>query len=143
MEATNPSSASYVWKSIIKGREVIQRGAVWRIGDGRSISIWGERWLLGKHSPKILSPYIGALASAKVNVFIDNEHRSWKEEVLNANLLTFEAHMIKNIPLCHTDQVDTLTWPFTPTRSTQLNLDTLSCNMNIRVLNLANPTLNT
>ena len=53
MEATSPSSASYAWRSIIKGREVIQRGAVWRIGDGRSVSIWGRRWLLAKHSPKL------------------------------------------------------------------------------------------
>ena len=34
MEAANPSLASYAWRSILKGREVIKRGAVWRIGDG-------------------------------------------------------------------------------------------------------------
>ena len=39
MEAKTPNSASYAWKSIIKGREVIKRGAVWRIGDGTSIRI--------------------------------------------------------------------------------------------------------
>jgi len=114
MQTTNLSSASYAWKSIIKGREVIQRGAVWRIGDGRSTVIWGERWLLVKHSPKIVSPCTGALAGAKVCVFIDNEHRKWKDEVLDANLLRFEVDTIKKIPLCHTDQADTLTWPFTP-----------------------------
>lgn len=31
MEAKNPNSASYAWKSIIKGREVIRRGGVWRV----------------------------------------------------------------------------------------------------------------
>ena len=31
MKVTTPSSASYAWKSIIKGREVIKKGAVWRI----------------------------------------------------------------------------------------------------------------
>ena len=45
MEAKNPSSASYAWKSIIKGLEVIKRGTVWRIGDGTSIRIWQDRWL--------------------------------------------------------------------------------------------------
>ena len=34
MEAANPSSASYAWLSILRGKEVIKRGAVWRIGDG-------------------------------------------------------------------------------------------------------------
>ena len=115
MEATNPSSASYMWKSIIKGREVIKRGAVWRIGDGRSTTIWGEHWLSVKHSPKIVLPCTGALADAKVSALIDQKHRTWKEEVLDANLLSFEANMIKKIPLCYIDQADTLTWPFNPT----------------------------
>ena len=69
-----------------------------------------------KHFPKIVLPCTGALVGAKVSVFIDNEYRTWKDEVLDANLLRFEADMIKKIPLCHMDQVDTLTWPFTPTR---------------------------
>ena len=55
------------------------------------------------------------MADAKVSVFLDAEHRSWKEDVLDENLLSFEADMIKKIPLSHTNQVDTLTWPFTPT----------------------------
>ena len=115
MEATNPNSASYAWKSIIKGREVIQRGAVWRIGDGCSVSIWGSRWLPAKHSPKIISPCTGALADARVSALLDVENRAWKEDVLEENLLSFEVEMIKKIPLSHTDQTDTLTWPFTPT----------------------------
>lgn len=68
-----------------------------------------------KHSPKIVSPCTGALAGTKVSFLVDNEHKMWKDEVLDANLLRFEAYMITKIPLCHTDQADTLTWPFTPT----------------------------
>nr|POF27425.1 hypothetical protein CFP56_51498 [Quercus suber] len=57
----------------------------------------------------------GALTDAKVSSLIDSDRRSWKEEVLSANLFSFEAEIIKKIPLCHTVQTDTLTWPFTPT----------------------------
>ena len=39
MKATCPSSASYAWKSIIKGRDIIKRGAIWRIGDGKFVNI--------------------------------------------------------------------------------------------------------
>ena len=39
MEATNPSSSSYAWKSVLRGREVIKRGAIWWIGDGKSAAI--------------------------------------------------------------------------------------------------------
>ena len=45
IEARTPGNASYTWKSVIKGREVIKCGAVWRIGLGSSIRLWGDNWL--------------------------------------------------------------------------------------------------
>ena len=72
MEATTPSSAFYAWKSIIRGREVIRRGAIWRIGDGKSVDIWGDRWLPLKHLPKILSPR-NMGCEAKVCSLIDQD----------------------------------------------------------------------
>ena len=42
MEARAPSNASYAWKSIIKGRDVIKCEAVWRIGTRTSIRVWGD-----------------------------------------------------------------------------------------------------
>ena len=65
MEASSPSSASYAWKSILRGREVIQRGASWRVGDGKSINIWEDRWLPRKHFPKVLSSRSNILPSVK------------------------------------------------------------------------------
>ena len=56
MEAANPSSASYAWRSIIRDREVIKKGAIWRIVDGKSVDIWADSWLPRKYSPRVLSP---------------------------------------------------------------------------------------
>ena len=39
LEAKDSSSASYTWKSILKGRDVIQKRALWRVGDGKKIKI--------------------------------------------------------------------------------------------------------
>ena len=113
MEATTRVQPHICGKALSRAR---QRGVVWRIGDGPSTTIWGERWLSTKHSPKIVLPYTGALADAKVSALIDQKHKTWKEEVLDANLLSFEANMIKKISLCYTDQADTFTWPFNPMR---------------------------
>ena len=41
MEAKESHGGSYSWKSILKGRSVIERGAKWRVGNGESIKIWG------------------------------------------------------------------------------------------------------
>ena len=45
LEAKDSSSASYAWKSILKGRDVILKGALWRIGDGKRVRILGDNWL--------------------------------------------------------------------------------------------------
>nr|XP_023915730.1 uncharacterized protein LOC112027287 [Quercus suber] len=39
------SSASYAWKSILRSRQLIKKGAKWRLGDGQSIRIFIDRWL--------------------------------------------------------------------------------------------------
>lgn len=62
MEETNPSSASYAWKSVLRGREVIRRRGISRIGDGRSTAIWGSvgsQWsTLQKYYPPVLLLYL-------------------------------------------------------------------------------------
>lgn len=111
MEATCPSSLSYAWKSIIKGRDVIRHGPIWRIGNGKSVNIWGDRWLPQKHSPTVLSPRVGGLVEAKVHSFIDEERRCWKTALIDETLLSFEATVVKNMPLYPTEQPDELIWP--------------------------------
>ena len=56
MEAKNLGNASYAWKSILKGREVIKKGVTWRIGRGDSVHVWGDNWLPIKSYPKVISP---------------------------------------------------------------------------------------
>ena len=34
LDAKDSVSASYAWRSILKGRDVIQKGALWRVGNG-------------------------------------------------------------------------------------------------------------
>ena len=45
LEAKDSSLASYAWKSILKGRDVILKGALWRKGDGKRVRIWDDNWL--------------------------------------------------------------------------------------------------
>jgi len=56
MEATDLASASYAWHSILKGRDVLLKGAKWRVGCGKSISVWLDAWLPPLDHPRILSP---------------------------------------------------------------------------------------
>jgi len=79
LNAKESSSASFEWRSILKGRDVIIKGVVWRVGDGKQIRIWGDNWLLAK----ITSPVIYGQESTCVEVLIDQITRSWKVDMIN------------------------------------------------------------
>ena len=115
MEAKIPSSASYAWKSIIKGREVISRGAVWRIGRGDFIWVWGDNQLPGTDTNSVLSPCWYGAGNFTVSLFIDQVNCRWREDLLDYYLMDFEAAKVKAIPLPKTQQQDILTWPHNPT----------------------------
>ena len=86
------------WKSIIKGREVIRRGGVWRVGDGQSIRIWRDNWLPVKQKPMIISPNLHTDPDATVSNFIDQESRTWSKDIMENSLLDFEASTTEKNP---------------------------------------------
>lgn len=47
------NNALWGWKIITQGRNIIERGAIWQVGDGRSIEFWSNGWVteepLGLH----------------------------------------------------------------------------------------------
>jgi hypothetical protein len=38
-------NSSYAWHSIVNARAVLERGLFWRVGNGDSIRIWGDKWV--------------------------------------------------------------------------------------------------
>jgi hypothetical protein len=99
MEAPIGARASFVWHSICSARSLLSHGLLWRVGDGKSIKIWGDRWLPTPitHSvqspPKIIGP------ESMVNVLIDQNRGCWKQELLVEIFTSEEARVIENIPL--------------------------------------------
>ena len=68
-------SGSYAWKSILKARKVILLGARWKIGDGSSVKIFKDSWLLGAHSSRVLSPVFVLSEEAMVDQLIERDSR--------------------------------------------------------------------
>ena len=114
MEAKVPTYASYAWKSLMKGCDVIERGARWRIASGRSIHIWGDNWLPFKATPKVVSPKVEGSGLTMVSDLIDPTYKVWNEDAIDRSFFAFEATTIKNIPLYRSIQDDVLLWPFNP-----------------------------
>lgn len=62
---------SYGWRSIWSSRDILVKGSRWSIGNGNSIRIWDNAWLVGSWDGKIFSPNKGVLADTNVNFLID------------------------------------------------------------------------
>ena len=54
-EAQMGKSPSYAWKSIMAAKEVVVKGSKWIIGNGESVNIWKDRWILTSESFKVVS----------------------------------------------------------------------------------------
>ncbi|KAL5567359.1 hypothetical protein UlMin_030523 [Ulmus minor] len=52
-EAEALSSASYVWKSILWGRNLVAHGMRWRVGNGSQISVYNSRWIPQWNAPLV------------------------------------------------------------------------------------------
>ena len=46
MEENLDFKLSYMWRSFLKAREVIQEGSGWRVGNGQAIKVWNDKWIL-------------------------------------------------------------------------------------------------
>ena len=97
-----PSSGSYAWQSIVKAIPLIKSGMLWRVGDGKQIKIFGERWLPGEEPAKVVSPSSSSTIDWTVNLLMDPNGAGWNDHLLDAMFLPFEAQRIKSYPiLCH------------------------------------------
>ena len=84
MEAKDSRMRSYAWKSILIGRDVIQRGASWKVGDEKKkIRIWQVHWLPKKHPPHVSSYPLAKFENSMVDILIDPNRRQWNIEMID------------------------------------------------------------
>ena len=56
LSATLVSNPYYSWRSIFNSLEVIQKGTRWRVGNGKQIQIWDDKWLPTPTTHKVITP---------------------------------------------------------------------------------------
>ena len=71
------------WKNILKGRDVLMRGARWRIGNGAKASIWKYAWLPSLEHPKIQSPIVDLFSEVSVNSLFSPTRNTWNVDLLH------------------------------------------------------------
>jgi ribonuclease HI len=111
LDCPTTTRGSYAWQSILKVRDVILKGAVWRVGNGQSINIWDQRWLLEDHHRKIITPSPTILLHCTVDQLITKPQMTWDHSLIDSLFSPYDAEAIKQIPLSNQDHADKIIWP--------------------------------
>jgi ribonuclease HI len=100
----NPSST---WTAIVYGLELLKKGVVWRVGNGRSIRIWRDSWLPRRSYMKVLSPRRSSRLRW-VSELLDTSGQ-WRTELVRRTFNPIDAEVILSIkPAFRFD--DVLAW---------------------------------
>lgn len=112
MQASTSPNASWTWKSILKGRKVLERGIHWHIGDGKKVMAATDPWIPKDNGfkPTMVADFAKAF---KVSHFIDDSSRKWKGELFQEVFNPKEAELIMGIPISRFEKMDTSAWHFT------------------------------
>ena len=110
LNASIGNNPSYAWRSIHKSIEIIQQGTRWRVGNGKTIHIWDDRWLPTPTTYKVISPREDFGDFPMVSTLIDQDTRRWRKDTLDKIFLAFKVENILSIPIPHYAQEDQLIW---------------------------------
>ena len=105
MEAELGNNPSYVWRTLLDARELLQAGSVWWVGDGHTIGIQSHKWL--PHPPLF---HDGVDLSLKVCDFIDPHTKQWDRGKVNSWFLPSSRDEVLQIHLGNLEVRDKLCW---------------------------------
>ena len=97
-------NASWIWKSLMSAREVVQCGARKQIGNGNNTRIWEDAWLLEGKGGKIESTKPPGCNITTVSELIANFR--WKSTLIFRLFSSHEAAHILKTPISLTGRPD-------------------------------------
>ncbi|KAL8521250.1 hypothetical protein ACS0TY_011694 [Phlomoides rotata] len=104
---------SFTWCSILDGCGVLETGLLWIVGNGSSIRIWEDPWLVDGGSSFIPCERIVMEGVERVSDLLDFHAGNWDVPRLNALFLGSVVKRIRSLLECSLDSPDELTWKFT------------------------------
>lgn len=92
------------------GKEILMKGVLWRVGDGKTIRINKDNWI---QCSSMIKPIVSLPEGLKVHSLIDEDTSCWNEEIVQSYFNEEDVEKILQIPLCYTSCEDFPSWPHT------------------------------
>jgi hypothetical protein len=105
---------SYAWRSIFNARGIVDDGSMWRVGNGKKVGIWKDRWLPPPLSTLTFSPHQRLDADARVCSLLDLSTGRWNTQIIQDNFTIADAAGIYSVIPSPQLAPDTMIWRGTP-----------------------------
>ncbi|XP_021801569.1 uncharacterized protein LOC110745747 isoform X1 [Prunus avium] len=111
LAADKGRASSYIWRSLIWGRELLLSGLRKGIGDGQETLVYGDAWIPSPNSFRPISPQV-LDQETKVSDFIFPVG-NWNVDLLNLCFQEEDVKAITSIPLSVNFHKDRWIWHYT------------------------------
>lgn len=113
LQAKSGNNPSFVWTSLLCGRDLMAKGIRWRIGNGTRVNVFRDPWLLRPHTFKpITVPNQGSL-NIMVSELI-NESGVWDWSKINGMLWEVDMLEVNRVLVGINFGEDRIIWHYSP-----------------------------
>jgi ribonuclease HI len=112
LDASLGRQPSYVWKSFWNARSLLMEGLVWRVGNGRRIRIWSDKWVPKASGGYIQSPVRVLDRNAVVSELLDRDANWWNTALIYEIFQAEEAELICDLVVSPRSREDRLIWNY-------------------------------
>ena len=78
LKASKESWASWGWSSLLEGLTILKNGCCWKIGNGKLVKIYEDKWILELHGNSLNTKPLSFDSSVSyVAELIDPSHKKW------------------------------------------------------------------
>ncbi|RYQ80303.1 hypothetical protein Ahy_Scaffold1g106807 [Arachis hypogaea] len=107
LEASKHQKGTWIWNSLLHGRELIKCRGKWSIGKGSGVKVWGDNWIHGFNEPLNR----GSIDNQRVEELLTSS-RDWDREKIQRSFPPVVAGKIVQTPVSKISKEDRLLWPF-------------------------------
>ena len=101
---------SYVWRSLVVVIPILRSGYCWRVGNGSSISVLGDKWIPNYPTNKVFHPTNVLVDEMAVSELIDSDSHVWRNDAIMALFYREDADAITKIPLSRRVVPNSISW---------------------------------
>nr|XP_025703912.1 uncharacterized protein LOC112805796 [Arachis hypogaea] len=106
-EASKHRKGTWIWNSLLQGRELIKSKGKWSIGKGSGVKVWGDNWIHGFNEPLKR----GGSDNQRVEELL-TPSRVWDRAKIQRSFPPVVAQKILQTPVSRISKEDRLLWPF-------------------------------